>query len=113
MKIYTPTLFVLLLIVSAAFGQGPEAAKSAGPGAPNTSIIPAAPGITANSTGLELARAALAAHGGDKFKNLKSMVLIGSVNVYPPNSAQSVPGKFVMVSVGDMVWIDIDELGMP
>jgi hypothetical protein len=113
MKKYAPTLAVLLLIVSAAFGQVPEAAKSAGPGAPNSSTIPAAPAITANSTALELARAALAAHGGDKFKNLKSMVLIGSVDVYPPNSAQSVPGKFVMVTVGDKVRIDIDALGMP
>jgi hypothetical protein len=113
MKRYAPTLAVLLLIVSATFGQGPEVAKSAGSGAPTTSAIPAAPAITANSTPLELARAALAAQGGDKFKNMKSMVLIGSVDVYPPNSAQSVPGKFVMVTVGDKVRIDIDALGMP
>lgn len=113
MKRYAPTLAVLLLIVSAAFGQGPEAAKSAGSGAPTTNTIPAPPAITANSTPLELARAALAAQGGDKFKNLKSIVLTGSVDVYPPNSAQSVPGKFAMVTVGDKVRIDIDALGMP
>src|SRR5258708_4732192 len=113
MRKYAPTLVVLLLIVSAAFGQGPEAAKSAGSGAPTTSTILAAPAITANSTPLELARAAVAAQGGDKFKNLKSMVLMGSVDVYPPNSAQSVPGKFAMVTVGDKVRIDIEALGMP
>ena len=113
MRKYAPTLVVLLLIVSAAFGQGPEAAKSAGSGAPTTGTILAAPAITANSTPLELARAALAAQGGDKFKNLKSMVLMGSVDVYPPNSAQSVPGKFAMVTVGDKVRIDIEALGMP
>jgi len=110
---YAPTLAVLLLTVSAALAQGPETTKSAAPGAPTTGSIPASPAITANSTPLELARAALAAQGGDKFKNLKSMVLIGSVDVYPPNSAQSVPGKFVMVTVGDKVRIDIDALGMP
>ena len=113
MRKYAPTLAVLLLIVSAAFGQGPEAAKSASSGAPTTNTILAAPAITANSTPLELARAALAAQGGDKFKNLKSMVLMGSVDVYPPNSAQSVPGKFAMVTVGDKVRIDIEALGMP
>lgn len=112
MRRYAPTFAVLLLIVSAAFGQGPEVAKSAG-SAPNTITIPAALVITANSTPLELARAAVAAQGGDKFKNLKSMVLMGSVDVYPPNSAQSVPGKFAMVTVGDKVRIDIDALGMP
>ena len=113
MRKYAPTLVVLLLIVSPAFGQGPEAAKSAGSGAPTTGTILAAPAITANSTPLELARAALAAQGGDKFKNLKSMVLMGSVDVFPPNSAQSVPGKFAMVTVGDKVRIDIEALGMP
>jgi hypothetical protein len=113
MRRYAPTLTVLLLIVSAAFGQGPEAAKSASSGAPTAVIIPAPPAITANSTPLDLARAALAAQGGDKFKNMKSMVLMGSVDVYPPNSAQSVPGKFAMVTVGDKVRIDIDALGMP
>ena len=113
MRRYAPTLAVLLLITSAAFGQGPDVVKSAGSGAPATSAISSAPAITANSTPLELARAALAAQGGDKFKNLKSMVLIGSVDVYPPNTTQSLPGKFSMVTVGDKVRIDIDALGMP
>jgi hypothetical protein len=57
---------------------------------------------------MELAAAALAAQGGDKFKNLKSMYLFGSANLYPPNSSQSIPGKFVMVTAGDKVRIDID-----
>src|SRR5437879_3686615 len=63
--------------------------------------------ISANSSPLDLARSALAAQGGDKFKNLKSMVLIGSVDLYPPNSAQSIPGKFAIVVAGDRVRVDI------
>lgn len=63
--------------------------------------------ITATSPPLDLARAALAAQGGEKFKNLKSMVLIGSVDLYPPNSAQSIPGKFVIVVAGDRVRVDV------
>jgi len=105
MKRYATTI-VLLLISSAAMAQGPEAAKSNG--AATASAIPAPPAITANSTPIELARAALAAQGGDKFKHLKSMMLIGSADLYPPNSAQSIPGKFVIVTAGDKVRIEID-----
>jgi hypothetical protein len=107
MKRYAPTL-VLLLISSAAMAQGPDPAKTNGAAAAATSTIPAAPAITANSTPLELARAALAAQGGDKFKNLKSMMLIGSADLYAPNSTQSIPGKFAIVTAGDKVRIDID-----
>jgi hypothetical protein len=63
--------------------------------------------ITATTLPLDLARAALAAQGGDKFKNLKSMVLIGTVDLYPPNSAQSIPGKFAIVVAGDRVRVDV------
>jgi hypothetical protein len=110
MKRYLPTPVFLILFCAAAMGQGPDAAKSK----TNTSVTPAtntiaaAPAITASSTPLELARAALKAQGGDKFKNLKSMMLTGSADLYAPNSAQSVPGKFVMVTAGDKVRIDID-----
>src|SRR5687768_18534306 len=47
--------------------------------------------ITATTLPIDLARAALAAQGGDKFKSLQSMVLKGSVDLYAPNSTQSVP----------------------
>jgi hypothetical protein len=72
------------------------------------SSIPAAPVISAGSTPIELARAALAAQGGDKFKNLKSMTLIGSADLYAPSSTASIPGKFVIVTTGDKVRIEID-----
>lgn len=107
MKKYASTL-VLLLISSAVMAQGPDAAKSNGAAAAATSTIPAPPVITANTTPLELARAALAAQGGDKFKNLKSMMLIGSADLYPPNSASSIPAKFMIVTTGDKLRIEID-----
>ena len=106
MKRYAPTL-VLLLISSAAMAQAPDAARSNNPAAA-ASTIPAAPAITANSTPVELARAALAAQGGDKFKNLKSMMLIGSADLFAPNSTNSIPGKFVIVTTGDKLRIEID-----
>jgi hypothetical protein len=64
--------------------------------------------ITATTSPIDLARAALAAQGGDKFKTLKSMVLRGSVDLYAPNSTQSIPGGFVWVIAGDKVRLEID-----
>src|SRR6266496_4349940 len=107
MKRSASTLAVLTFLLSTAvMAQGPNAAKPTPTN--STSTIPAPPPITANSTPVELARAALAAQGGDKFKHLKSMMMVGSANLYAPNSSQSVPGKFVMVTAGDKVRIDID-----
>src|SRR6185295_14621823 len=64
--------------------------------------------ITATTAPADLARIALAAQGGDKFKGLKNMVLRGSVDLYAPNSTQSIPGGFVWVVAGDKVRIEID-----
>src|SRR5882724_71877 len=94
----------LALVVSAStHAQTEPNAKAVGPGA----SVPAV-AITSTSTPTDLARAALTAQGGDKFKTLKSMVLRGSVDLYAPNSTQSIPGGFVMVVAGDKVRIEID-----
>lgn len=107
MKKYLPASLVLLSLAGVIAAQEPSTGKPNGSVPTNpTAIVVAA--VTANSTPLELARAALTAQGGDKFKNLKSMMLVGSVDLYPPNSAQSIPGKFAMVTAGDRVRIDID-----
>ena len=107
MKKYLPTLAVFLLLAAVIAAQESSAGKPNGSATTNAPTIVVS-AITANSTPIELARAALAAQGGDKFKNLKSMMLVGSVDLYPPNSAQSIPGKFAMVTAGDRVRIDID-----
>jgi hypothetical protein len=104
--IILPAVATALLGLSVTcFGQGEKGGAAAngsgGSGAP-------AIAITAASSPMDLARAALAAQGGDKFKGLKSMVLIGSVDLYAPNSTQSIPGKFVIATSGEKVMIDID-----
>jgi hypothetical protein len=68
----------------------------------------AAVAITSASSPTDLARAALIAQGGEKYKNLKSMVLRGSVDLYAPNSTQSIPGGFIIVLAGDKVRMEID-----
>ena len=64
--------------------------------------------ITATTSPMDLARAALAAQGGETYKTMKSMVLRGSVDLYAPNSTQSIPGGFIWVVAGDKVRLDID-----
>ena len=108
MNRYALALLVLLLASLSIFAQTPDAAKSNGGGAAAANSIPPAPAITDTSTPTELARAALAAQGGDKFKNLKSTWVTGDANLYAPNSSQSLPGKFSIVTVGDKIRIDIN-----
>ncbi|HEU4710500.1 MAG TPA: hypothetical protein VFS76_02990 [Pyrinomonadaceae bacterium] len=64
--------------------------------------------ITAESTPLELARAAFQAQGGEKFRNLQNVVMRGSVQLYPPNSVQSIPGSFSLVTAGPRLRMEID-----
>ena len=110
-------VLTLSLIANAAMAQDPPAVRPATPATPgikSSSATAAAPAatttlaITANSTPIELARAALVAQGGDKFRNMKSMMLIGTVDLYAPNSTQSIPGKFVMITAGERVRVEID-----
>jgi hypothetical protein len=57
--------------------------------------------ITSSTTPVELARAAYLAQGGNKYRDLKSMLLTGSVDLFGPNSLQSIPGKFAIVTAGE------------
>jgi hypothetical protein len=108
------SLYVVALLSSisfAAYGQTGNNAK-----APETSAKPAeAPAaampvvtLTASMSPLELAKAALLVQGGDKFRALKSTVLRGSVDLYGPNSTQSAPGGFVLVTSGDKIRMEVD-----
>lgn len=76
---------------------------------PATAIIATpATAITATTSPLDLAKAAFAAQGGDKFRSLKNAILRGSVDLYGPNSTQSVPGGFVLVTAGDKLRMEVD-----
>jgi len=114
MRILTLSLFALVLMTvavsaqsasSSASGPPPEANKNASAAA---SSIPAPPPITADTTPKELAHAALAALGGDKFKNLKNIWIVGSVDLYAPNSTLPQPGKFSIVTAGAKFRMDVE-----
>jgi hypothetical protein len=110
MKLVSLSFLALLLMGVAVFaqkGSSPPSATSGSAAAP-TSTIPAPPAITAETTPTELARAALGALGGDKFKNLKNIWIVGSVDLYAPNSTLPQPGKFSIITAGAKFRMDVD-----
>ena len=107
----TLSLFLLLFTTPVAFAQTATTSTTPaanGTSAANASAIPPAPAINANSTPVELARAALAAQGGDKFKNVKNIWIQGDVNLYAPNSSFPQPGKFSLVTAGAKMRLDVE-----
>lgn len=56
---------------------------------------------------MELAKATLIAHGGDKFKNVKSIVIRGTADISAPNSAQTMPATFAIIYAGEKYRFDI------
>ena len=106
MKFYALGLALLLLVTctSTAFAQKTDPPKDV---KSEAGTIPAPLPITDKSTPAELAKAALAALGGDNFKKMKSSFVTGSVTLYAPNSSQSQPGTFAIASAGGKVRVDI------
>jgi|SRR6185503_11600657 len=76
--------------------------------APANGAAPTAVVITAETTPLDLARAAFAAQGGEKFRAVQNTILRGSAQLYPPNSVQSIPGSFSIVTAGSKLRMEID-----
>jgi hypothetical protein len=95
----------IALMLTTALGQTPPQ-KTTGSSSEATAATAAA--ITAESTPIDLARAAFLAQGGEKFRSVQNMVLRGSVNLYQPNSIQSIPGGFSIVTAGDKLRMEID-----
>lgn len=94
---------ILLIVVTATFARGQNEPQKPIDAAASTSIA-----ISASSTPIDLARAAFIAQGGEKFRSIQNMVLRGSVNLYQPNSIQSIPGGFSIVTAGDKLRMEID-----
>ena len=100
-----------LSVCLAGFGVVASAQEHA-PGKTSTpaTTTAAAPAvvITAESTPTELAKAAFTAQGGEKFRSVQNMVMRGSAQLYPPNSVQSLPGSFSLVTAGPKLRMEID-----
>ena len=106
------SLLLVLIIVSAVCGAMVQAQeqKKEQPAAATNGAAAASPAvvITAESTPVELAKAAFLAQGGEKLRSLQNVVMRGSVQLYPPNSVQSIPGSFTLVTAGHKLRMDID-----
>ena len=89
------------------FAQDHGSAAKGAPGGNGASSPPAVV-ITPTSTPMELAKAAFIAQGGEKFRSVQNMMLRGSVSLYPPNSPQSIPGAFSIVTANDKLRMEID-----
>src|SRR2546423_9459357 len=88
--------FVLVFVVAAlelsAFSQEGPSRKP--PAAERSVTAPA------TTTPMDLAKAAIAAHGGDKFQHMKSLLVMGTVDVTGAFS-QVIPATFRFITSGD------------
>jgi len=96
--------FVIAVVFSGTvLAQEPATTPPAANGSTATAIV-----ITPETSPLDLARAAFAAQGGEKFRSVQNMIFRGSAQLYPPNSVQSIPGSFSLVTAGQKLRMDID-----
>jgi hypothetical protein len=102
-------IFILpgILIGAISINAQDTAPKNGGTAAPATAAAPAIV-ITPTSTPTELAKAAFLAQGGEKLRSVQNLILRGSVQLYAPNSIQSIPGSFSIVTAGDKLRMEID-----
>jgi hypothetical protein len=102
--------FVLAVLLISGMAFTSYAQENATKNATPATAPSAAPAIVISptSTPTDLARAAFLAQGGDKFRSVQNMILRGSVQLYPPNSVQSIPGSFSIVTSGDKLRMEID-----
>jgi hypothetical protein len=95
MKKFVGLVTLLLLIAASAFSQ-------------KTDPAPKPPSAAEKEAAVGIAKAALAAHGGDKFKQMKSIVMKGSVDVNISN--QVLPGAFSIAISGDKYYFEINSV---
>ena len=105
------SLAIAILFGVTNLAQEPSKPATNGSAAPATAPAadaPAAIAITSETSPKDLARAAFMAQGGEKFRSVQNMILRGSVQLYPPNSVQSIPGGFSLITAGDKLRMEID-----
>lgn len=56
----------------------------------------------------DLAKAALEAHGGEKFKNMRTLIVRGSVDITTSAITQAIPATFAQIFAGDKYRMEIN-----
>jgi hypothetical protein len=71
-------------------------------------VSPSEPGLSSStSAAVELSKAALAAHGGDKLKAVKTLIIRGSADITMSSFNQAIPAGFSTVIAGERYRLDI------
>jgi hypothetical protein len=102
----TIKLLPLILLAAAAVGVSAQTDKKSKPSEKEKTAAATVVTISKNATPLELAKAALVAHGGDKFKNMKSLVVSGTADV-SGSPSMTFPAPFIMTYSGDKYRLEI------
>jgi hypothetical protein len=103
MKKYSILLFIFVFAAS-TFAQKDDKQKKNEK--EKTTVASATVTISKTSTPMELAKAALAAQGGDKFKNMKTLSVIGTAEV-SGSPTQVMNGSFAMIFSGEKYRLEI------
>ncbi|MGC2237311.1 MAG: hypothetical protein WA584_14200 [Pyrinomonadaceae bacterium] len=99
MRKYSILLLIFVFALS-AFAQKKDEKEKA------TTTTTATVAISKTSTPMELAKAALAAQGGDKFKNMKTLIVRGSAEI-SGSPTQVIPATFATIYSGEKYRLDI------
>lgn len=105
MKKYCVSACLLALLSLTGSGQITSPAKT------GDAEKAAAPTARPANGPMDLAKATLAAHGGDKLKRMKSLVLKGSADVTSFN--QAIPASFITIISGDKYYYEINNPFQP
>jgi hypothetical protein len=105
MKKYSILLLVFLL-AAGAFAQKDDKQKKDDKATVTASPTTPTVAISKTSTPMELAKAALVAHGGDKFKNMKTLVVRGTAEV-SGSPTQVMNGTFAMIYSGEKYRMEV------
>ena len=93
-------LVLLIALCSAAL----TSAQTKGSGGPSSKSV----GVATDKAAVDLANAVYAAHGGDKFRSMKTLVVRGSVDVNSPSLInQAIAGGFSMAFAGDKYRVEL------
>lgn len=96
-KVATTLVLILFYSASATLGQTTSSSRS-------TTTEMSAKNFTVET---ELAKSTLAAHGGDKLKAMRTLVIRGSVDVTTSAINQAIPATFITIFSGEKYRIEI------
>ena len=98
MQRIAPLFIIVILFAAAAFAQ---------PGGAGTT-----PTKPVDTSAADMAKATLAAHGGDKLAKMSTLVVRGEASITGPFN-QVIPGTFAMAIAGSRYFFDMENLAQP